>query len=102
MSTTSKGAVHDALTGLGVLAAILLVEVRGRRIVDEGRGDDVIRLRHGAANRMLELLSDGEIFEVKAGYGGLRGYSGSIPASLIRVPQLPNCCLTNSPRGSRV
>lgn len=55
--------VDDALAELGGLA-VFLVEMKLRRVVGHGGEEDVVRLRHGAPDRMLELLSDGKFFEI--------------------------------------
>lgn len=59
--------IDDALAELGLLP-ILFVEMQRRGIVGQRREKNIVRLRHGAADRMLELLSDMELFEIESGH----------------------------------
>src|ERR1700687_1192623 len=71
----------------------------------QGTEEDVVGFGDGPAHRMNENTADGQCFEIKAWHLGSSwvglmvsgDHSGSMPASLMRLPQFASWARTNSP-----
>ncbi|MCY1555656.1 hypothetical protein D9M68_923350 [compost metagenome] len=63
-----EGAVDQALTVLGVLTAILLVQVQLRRVMGDCAEPDVVAFGDGAADGVLEHLPHLQFVEIKTGH----------------------------------
>ena len=61
-----KYAVDDALTELGLTAAVFLVQMQRRRVVGQRRKKHIIRLRDRSPDGMYKPLSDSEFFEIES------------------------------------